>query len=78
VDAVCSISANHQTPSLKIVPPGTSTIPILQGDATKTLPPVIGRTTKGFYFLWLNNLKFSENNLKYPWDKNADNRTKSL
>jgi len=38
---------------------------------------VIGQKMEGVYFQWLTNLKFSENNLKFPWKKNACNITKS-
>ena len=58
-----SISAKHNTPP-KIIP---SALPTLtdQGDISSTFPLVTGRTTRGFSFRWLTNLKFSENKLKF-------------
>jgi hypothetical protein len=36
---------------------------------SKTFPLVTRRTTKGVFFRWLTNLKFSENKLKFAWEK---------
>ena len=44
---------------------------------TETFPLVIGRTTIGFYFRWLNSLKILRHKLTFPWQKNARNINES-
>jgi len=62
---------------LKIFP--SALVPlILQGDTYITFSLVTGQTTNGFYFRWPTNLKFSENKLKFKWEKNAQNITKNF
>jgi len=58
----------HHTPSPQIVPSALLSL-TPQGDTSSTNPLVTGGTMKGFYFHWLTNLKFSENKLKFAWDK---------
>jgi hypothetical protein len=48
----------------------------LQGNTSSTFLLVTGRTRKEFYFLWLINLKFSENKLKIPERKTPTTKPK--
>ena len=56
-----------------------SALPFLtqQGETNNTFPLLTGRTTTGFHFRWINNLKISKNKLKYPWHNKALNITDS-
>ena len=45
-------------------------------DTSKTFPLVIGRTTEGFYFLWLTSLKILRNKLRFPWKKTFKTKPK--
>jgi hypothetical protein len=50
----------------------TST-PHSAGRYPNTFYLAIGRTTKGLYFCWQNNLNFSEKKFNFPWVENALN-----
>jgi hypothetical protein len=65
-----SVSLNTITTSPIIVP--TALLPLThQCDTSTTFLIMTGRTKEGFYFRWLTNLKFSENKLKFPWEKTS-------